>query len=455
MSKVESSSSYPGIFRKIIRSPSPQQAKTTKKDYRKKHYPYKSQSGRFVSSPSEGTRRKCGSETRCFQCGTRIVENDIVLSICSHSSSVDHLNSFELIDTKSPKPSEDIPCFFTYGNFCSSRCRTHYIMKSNIVPYNIQAIDSTTLLDIKCHNHSWNGDVILHRKAHLKTEWTPMHIYFENIAFRFCAENNDMAHELQEYDILSSIFFDRLKWRSQWRLFASISQYQHHHQECSNCLQPFHWKSFPMINHKKISNDSFYKDFYKHNSNTSTRMSDHEVTYYVNFIDMYVSKKPVDELTYELGLYEIDHALKFCDPSCWKRYVINNNMYDNTTLRHGHNFCKMIGLSHVIASPPKEAHCEFSGDLEGLTTEDFRAAPYRFRLYDILLYPYEPTLPLVNLTKKSRLAEDIIDYVWKKKKTFASVNDVKLLIQQFLRERRNNDNGALEPTFNNSMLRQN
>jgi hypothetical protein len=222
---------------------------------------------------------------------------------------------------------------YLFGPFCARSCRLLYVTKRWWVRPN-QSLTQTTLLDLLGHGVHWDSQKdevapVDRPLVRYRTAWEEIEIYYQDVA---------QGVDPQE---LSNDFVARWRFRDCWR--TQLPDEHTLYGTCDACLQPYSWARFPMITGK-------------------------------------------DDDT---GIFRFHPTLEFCDPSCWKRFLLSNLEWDSATFMPlGALYCALeLHLPRVLAAPPREVHIDWCPK-GGLTTAQFRQAAYDYIVIEFMPAPF-------------------------------------------------------------------
>lgn len=253
--------------------------------------------------------------------------------------------------------------FFMWGTFCERRCRRTYTCQRWFTREN-QALVATTLCDkITCGLHwdiskdegsePFKGREGRVSKIPIKCKWESVELFYR-----------DISQGVDEKD-LSEDCISRWNFRKRWRAQAQEKDSPERH-ECDSCLQEFNWKPVRMVT------------------------------------------------GYEHGVEVFHPHNKFCDPSCWKRFIIDSrdpNMDNDNMISVMARYCgNKLGLKRVFKAPPREAHVDWLEN--GLSTQELRDAPYQYQVIEFMVAPFVGSKMRMNRNPCLH-ARDIVDELWK------------------------------------------
>jgi hypothetical protein len=233
---------------------------------------------------------------------------------------------------------------FVWGVFCKDSCRLHFVNNRWWIRPNLSLVLNTLASKVK-HGIHWKQS-----KKIGETVLVPMKLEWEKVEFY----RSDVCQGFSDYD-LPFDFVERWMWRQKQRSVRNGLG-----RTCCQCLQIFDWKAFPMV------------------------------------------------VSYEHERFNFHPTLEFCDPSCWKRHILASKSFaKDTYIPIGALYCaKKLNLTRVLAAPPRECHIDWCAN--GLTTKEFRDAPYNYKVIEFMTFPYVGNKIKTN-DNPNLIARDIIE----------------------------------------------
>lgn len=239
---------------------------------------------------------------------------------------------------------------YLYGPFCRRSCRLGYLL-DRWWTFPGAALTPTTLLDLVAHGEPPPGAGPAAAPAGVlpyRTRWEEVELFYQ-----------DVAQGVDAYELPADLVA-RWSFRDRWRALPPAPGQA---GVCANCLQTYGWGRFRL---------------------------------------------PTEQ-DRETGDFRFHPELEFCDPSCWKRFVLSSRAWDTPThLALGAVFCATkLRLPRVLAAPPREAHVDWM-PVGGLDTVAFREAAYAYRVVEFMPAPFVGTQ--MRLTRDPCLyARDVVD----------------------------------------------